>query len=224
MFTLNQIQLVKTDNKLIILKKITMKKIINTLLLTFGLGLFGMLINSCNNDDCEGLPSSRTFIVDSFTPSLATRSENEIVEITPEESELIPYDSLIFRLSPNSSLAQTNNKNIINFKLSQSLYACIPALDNYGFIDSIQVTSNKDYTSSFPAGSDLSEIMVNYLYESSEPLNNYVSNYYSGNDLIIGFTEEPAIEELRNLTFTFFFNDRPTITTVFTEVLIGKTL
>jgi len=189
-----------------------MKKIINTLLLTFGLGLFGMLINSsCNDDDyidqsgC-GLPP-RT--LDSLSLKRMTINDESFVEeIDDIETFSGSFQELFYGIEAHSFEFP---QHIQSFNLNlntTSLYACSPLI-YYGKIDSLIITSNTDYNDDYPANTSLSPIM-NLVSEgvTAEALNGEI---FHENTILMHLNEAPSINSDHTLTFTFHMQNAPEV-------------
>ena len=117
----------------------------------------------------------------------------------------IRYDSLIIETSMQHYLAQNNIVNNIGI---QPAYAW-SKVKNYERIDDIIITSNKDYNSEYPSGTNLSNILNirngSYSVKANISIAHFLQNFDTNNseDVYYTFTIAPEFEDIHTITIKY---------------------
>lgn len=124
--------------------------------------------------------------------------------IDVEVDKELPYDSIAFLIT----IEADGKLSFVSPKFSGSLLACSPPPDYINEIASGKIISNNDFTSEYPAGTDLSPLFsVREFYGVPGFPVNWGDHplYYAHNEIVWNFTLNQAPDEAGQFDFIFVY-------------------
>ncbi len=134
----------------------------------------------------------------------------------------IAYDSLGILLINDIETFSSNSKGEVFF----NSYACSPA-ENYEMLADLIIISNHDYTSSFPSGTNLKDLMsirqgFNSFLVAGESILAFLTNGEIVGNSYITFNVPPDENNIHDLTIKFVLRDGREYSTILQGLKINK--
>ena len=126
-----------------------------------------------------------------------------------QDTVLLRYDSLLIRIEPRLSFAMKQEKDSFFTGVGfPTVQACSPAV-SYDYIFEFTVTSDKDYMDIFPAGADLTPVLLvsNGKQVAGSSIPEGLINHAMNDMVFLRFTQPPSDTSIRTLFFKFTFTD-----------------
>jgi len=164
-------------------------------------------IFSCT--DCGPFPD-KSRVKNIFLNMYRINTNNGIDFSNIENNEIV-YDKLAFEITPEIDNYFSFKNKLYSFSFIQNAYACDPTPpEMVDKIENIELISNNSYNDTFPANTNLSEI-VNVIIPSitneSISLNEYLqTNPTFPNSLILILNEAPDTNRIHRFTLKIFTN------------------
>ncbi|MCU0382998.1 MAG: hypothetical protein MUF68_02925 [Cyclobacteriaceae bacterium] len=204
-----------------------MKKILIVFFtLTFSITIVGILQSCCNPDPLNFIIRSISAKIEKITDVKYSKvyfTDNYITESINHENKLIRYDSIGIVVQVDQESITINAEGSV---FNQSL-ACSPS-ESYEALADIIIISDKDYSSNFPAGSNLKDLFTmrsNYnLYEvKGDSIQSYLDEMYSSTYLyFLTLNAPPDEEKSHNITIEFVTMNGTRHSAEINSLVIGK--
>lgn len=189
-----------------------MKKLFATAFILLSMMGF-MILNSCINE-CNDGPF--VFTTDSISVDLLQingisngyRDYYTTQNINNTDTATIRYDSLIIGFNSVQKLVQENQY------FQGALYACSPA-EKYDKITNIEITSDHDYNTLFPKGSNL--VSLFNIHDGLETkgtglINSVINGLYFSQNIYLKLNLAPLKKDFHRFTFKFTLDNNKVIT------------
>ncbi|MFN6945724.1 MAG: hypothetical protein ACK4ND_12325 [Cytophagaceae bacterium] len=158
-------------------------------------------IVSCNKHDCGPFPNRyKTVGLDWFNyKAIYSDNPDSSFTLSEIENDSVDYNQYAILIKPKQETYFARSSNFGNFSLVKTAYACSPVEPKTDEkIDSIVITSTKDYNANHPSGSDLSDLFdvvvvdhSNHVYYERYSLSNYIKTTpFVPNELTLLLKEE----------------------------------
>ncbi len=174
------------------------------LLILLGGFLLTLLIGLFSCDTCGPFPNKFKVVGLDWLNYQAVYSDTSQMRLSLSEivNDTVDFEKYSIHIKPKQETFFAQNCNRSGFSLIPSAYACDPALPHTDeTIDSITINAAKDFDTTHPAGSDLSDLFdvivldyTNNIYYEKYALIQYLQTTpYVPNELVLILTEQPDV-------------------------------